>query len=214
MTASRSWWHRVCRFLGLTALSFLDGVVEAEAASPSGVSFLLHCPRCYGVGSGVMVEQEGCVVCAGDRWKMVYPMLGLWMEDDNSDFFPRCHSRVGMLVLEFDRVSEDILFRSDSFNNNGFVSGKLLWRSKKLLIMLISDGAASSSEDVVIFLPLLWRLLRWCRRRRIGAGFLHRFILSFQFCKIGIYVSCNLILSYKWDTNCYAKKNGRNTFHL
>jgi hypothetical protein len=32
----------VCRFLGLSALSFLDGVVETEAAIPSGVSFLLH----------------------------------------------------------------------------------------------------------------------------------------------------------------------------
>jgi hypothetical protein len=55
------------------------------------------------------------------------------MEDVNSDFLPRRHSRVGMLVLEFDRVSEDILSRSDSFNNNGFVSGKLLWGSKKAL---------------------------------------------------------------------------------
>jgi hypothetical protein len=35
-----------------------------------------------------MVEQGGCVVqeyaqmvvCLGDRWKMVYPLLGLWME--------------------------------------------------------------------------------------------------------------------------------------
>jgi hypothetical protein len=34
----------------------LDGVVEAEAAIPSGVSIL------YGVGSDVMVEQGGCVV--------------------------------------------------------------------------------------------------------------------------------------------------------
>jgi hypothetical protein len=53
----------------------LDGVVEVEATIPSGVSFLLLCPRCYSVGSNVMVEQGGCVVqeyaqavvCAGDR---------------------------------------------------------------------------------------------------------------------------------------------------
>jgi hypothetical protein len=52
----------VCRFLGLVALSFLDGVVEAKAAIPSGVSFLLICPRCYGVISAIMVEQGGWVV--------------------------------------------------------------------------------------------------------------------------------------------------------
>jgi hypothetical protein len=40
----------------------LDGVVEAEEAIPSGVSFLLLCPCYYGVGSDVMVEQGGCVV--------------------------------------------------------------------------------------------------------------------------------------------------------
>ena len=51
-----------CRFLGLTALGFLDGVVEGEAAIPSGVSLLLLCPRYYGVGSDVMVEHGGCVV--------------------------------------------------------------------------------------------------------------------------------------------------------
>jgi hypothetical protein len=68
----------VCRFLGLVDLSFLDGVVEAEAAIPLGVSILLFCPCCYDIGSNDMVEQEGCVlqeyaqtvVCAGDRWKM------------------------------------------------------------------------------------------------------------------------------------------------
>jgi hypothetical protein len=42
-----------CRFLGLTALSFLDGVVDAEAAIPSGMSILLLCPRYYGVSSSV-----------------------------------------------------------------------------------------------------------------------------------------------------------------
>jgi hypothetical protein len=47
----------VCRFLILAALEFLDGVVEAEAAIPSGVSLLLLSPRYYGVVSDVMVEQ-------------------------------------------------------------------------------------------------------------------------------------------------------------
>jgi hypothetical protein len=46
----------VCQFLGLAALRFLDGVVEAEAAIPSGVFILLLGPHCYGVGSDVMVE--------------------------------------------------------------------------------------------------------------------------------------------------------------
>jgi hypothetical protein len=81
-----------------------------------------------------------------------------------------------------------------SFNDNGFASGKLLWRSEKLLI---SDGAASSSGVVVICLPSLWRSLWWCRRKMIDAGFLHRFILSFQFCKVCSFVTCNLFLSYE-----------------
>jgi hypothetical protein len=67
----------VCQFLRLAALSFLDGVVEAEVAIPSGVSILLLCPRCYDTGSDVMVKQGGCVareyaqtaVCVTDgRW--------------------------------------------------------------------------------------------------------------------------------------------------
>jgi hypothetical protein len=81
----------------------LDGVIEAEATIPSGVSFLLLCPHYYGVVSDVMVEQGGCVVqeyvqifvCVCDRWKMVYPMLGLWMEAGSSDFIPRHCSRGG-----------------------------------------------------------------------------------------------------------------------
>jgi hypothetical protein len=91
-------------------------------------------------------------------------------------------------------VSEDMLPRSDSFNDNGFASDKILWRSEKLLI---SDGAASSSGVVVICLPSLWRSLWWCRRRRIDANFLYRFILSFQFCKLCSFVTCYLFLSYE-----------------
>jgi hypothetical protein len=141
----------------LAALSFLDGVVEAEVAIPSGVSILLLCPRYYGVGSDVMVEHGGCVVqeyaqmvvCAYDRWKIVYPMLmlGLWMEAGSYDLLPRRCSHAGVSVLEFDRVSEDMLPQSNSFNGNSFASRKLPWRSEKLLI---SDGAMSSSGDEVI----------------------------------------------------------------
>jgi hypothetical protein len=109
----------------------------------------------------------------------------LWMEAARFDLLPRRRSRVGVSVLEIDRVSGDMLPPSDSFNSNDFVSGKLLWKSEKLLI---SDGAASSSGDMVISLLHLWRSLQRCRRRRIGAGFLHRFILSFQFSKISMYV--------------------------
>jgi hypothetical protein len=89
-------------------------------------------------------------VCVCDRWKMVYPMLGLWMEAGSSDIIPRHCSHGGVSVLEFDRVSEDMLPRSDSFNDNGFASSKLLWRSEKLLI---SDGAALS-------LVLWWSVFR------------------------------------------------------
>jgi hypothetical protein len=91
----------------------------------------------------------------------------------------------------YDHVSADMLLRSDSFNGNGFVFGKLLWRSEKLLI---SDGTASSSGDMVICLLHLSRSLRRCRRRRLGASFLYRFTISY--CKVDRYVSCNVILSY------------------
>jgi hypothetical protein len=37
------------------------------------------------------------------------------MEADSSDFLPRYRSRAGVSVLEFDRVSRDMLPRSDSF---------------------------------------------------------------------------------------------------
>ena len=87
----------------------------------------------------------------------MYPVLGLWLEADSSGFLLRHHLRAGMSDLEFDGVYGDMLTRSDSFNGNGFASGKLLWRSVKLQI---SDGAASSSgEEVICLLPL------WCPLR-------------------------------------------------
>jgi hypothetical protein len=86
-------------------------------------------------------------------------LLGLWMEAGRSDFLPEHRSRVGVSVLEFGRMSGYMLPRCDSFNGNGFASDKLLWMSEKLLI---SDGAASSSSDVVICLPHLCQSLRQC----------------------------------------------------
>jgi hypothetical protein len=74
-----------------------------------------------------------------------------------SDFLPQRCSRARVSVLEFNRVSEVMLPRSDFFNDNDFASDKLLWRSEKLLI---NDGAMLSSGDVVICLPSLWRSLR------------------------------------------------------
>jgi hypothetical protein len=50
--------------------------------------------------------------------EMMYPMLSLWMEAGRSDFLPRRRSRVGVSVLEIDRVSGDMLPPSDSFNSN------------------------------------------------------------------------------------------------
>ena len=83
---------------------------------------------------------------------MVHLVLGLWLEADSSDFLLQRRSRAGVSVLEFDGVSGDTLPRSDSFNGSGFVSSKLLWRSVKLMI---SDGAASSSDEEVICLLFL-----------------------------------------------------------
>ena len=121
---------------------------------PHQVCLLLFCPCCYDVVSDVMVEQGGCVVQgyalhASDSWKMVYPILGLWLKADSSSFLLRRRSRAGVSVLGFDGVSGDMLPRSDSFNGNGFASGKLLWRSGKLEI---SDGVASSSGEEVVCL--------------------------------------------------------------
>ena len=141
-------------------LGFMDGVGEAAAATPSGVSLLLLCPRCCGVISDVMVEKGGFVVqeyaqtlvYASDSWKIVHLVLDLWLEADSSGFLLRRRSRAGVSVLEFDGVSGDRLPRSDSFNGNGFASSKLLWRSVKLQI---NDEAASSSGEEVICLLFL-----------------------------------------------------------
>ena len=176
----------------------MDGVDETAAATPSGVSLLLLCPRCCGVVSDVMVEQGGfvvqeyaqAVVYASDSWKMEYLVLGLWSKAGSSGFLLRRRRHARVSVLKFDGVSGDMLPRYDSFNGYGFAFGKLLWRSVKLLI---SDGAASSLGEEVICLSTLWWPLRWCRRKRTGAGILHRIFLSFQSCMVGAYVPCNLI---------------------
>ena len=133
------------------------------------------------------------MVCTGDSWKMVPLVLSLWLEVDGSGSLLR-HRRAGVPVLKFDGVSGVVLPRSDSFNDNGLSYGKLLWRSEKLII---SDGAASSSGEVVICLIFVWLLLRWCRRREIDVDLSHRFTLSFQICKIGVYVLCILFLIYQ-----------------
>ena len=116
---------------------------------------------------------------------MVHRVLGSWLEVDGSDSLLR--RRAGVPVLKFDGVSGVVLPRSDSFNGNGLSYDKLLWRSEKLMI---SDRAALSSGEEVICLFFLWYLLRWWRRRWIGVGLSYRFILSFQICKIGVYVLC------------------------
>ena len=67
-------------------------------------------------------EYAQTAVCACHSWKMVYPVLVLWLEADSSGFFLRRCSRAGMSVLELDGVSGDMLPRSDSFNGNGFAS--------------------------------------------------------------------------------------------
>lgn len=72
----------------------------------------------------VVQEYAQTAVCAGHSWKMVYPILGLWLEADSSDFFLRRCSRSGTSVLELDGVFGDMLPWSDSFNDNGFASGK------------------------------------------------------------------------------------------
>ena len=130
------------------------------------------------------------MVCINDIWIMMDHVLGLWFVADSSGFLLRRLCRTGVSDLEFDGVSGDMLPRSDSFNGYGFASGKLLWRSVKLLI---SDGAASSLGEEVICLFTLWWLLRWCQRKRADAGILHRIFLFFQSCMVGAYVPCNLI---------------------
>ena len=142
-------------------LGFLDGVGEAVAVTPSGVSLLLLCPRCCGVVSDVTMEQGGLVVqeyaqtvvYAGDSWKMVHLVMGLWLKAVSSGFLLQRHRRMGVSDLEFDSVSGDMLLRSDSFIDNGLSYNKLLWRSEKLLI---NDGAASSSGEEMICLSFLW----------------------------------------------------------
>ena len=62
----------------------MDGVSEAAAATPSGVSILLLCPCCCGIAYDVTVQQEGfvvreyahAVVHTIDSWKKVHPVMG------------------------------------------------------------------------------------------------------------------------------------------
>ena len=103
-------------------------------------------------GGFVIQEYAQTVVYASESWKMVHLVLGLWLETDISGFLLQRRSRAGVSVLEFDGVSGDMLPRSDSFNGNGFASGKILWSSVKLLI---SNAAASSSGEEVICLLFL-----------------------------------------------------------
>ena len=105
-----------------------------------------------------------------------------------------------------------VLPRSGSFNSTGFAFGEAPWRSAKLHI---SDGAASSSGEEVIRHIFLWWLVWWCRRQVTGVGvkFSGFFgldcnspswlvvlcakasvLLSFQFCQVGVYVACTMIL--------------------
>ena len=102
-------------------------------------------------GGFVVQEYAQAVVYASDSRKMENLVLGLWLKADSSGFLLRHRRRhAGVSLLKFDGVSGDMLPRPDSFNGYGFPSGKLLWRSVKLLI---SDGSASSSgEEVICFL--------------------------------------------------------------
>ena len=97
----------------------------------------------------------------------------------------------GVPDLEFDGVSE-VLPRSDSFNDKGFTFGEPPWRSAKLDI---SDGGASSSGEKVIRRFYFWWLLWWCRRQVTCVGVkLRDVLLSFQFCRVAIYVTYTMIL--------------------
>ena len=105
-----------------------------------------------------------------------------------SDLLQRL-SHGGVLDLEFDGVS-GVLPRSDSVNGKGFTFGEPPWRFGKLHI---SDGAASSSGEVVIRHSFLWWLLWWCRRQVTSVGVkLRDVLLSFQFCHVNLYVTYTL----------------------
>ena len=109
--------------------------------------------------------------------------------DGRYGFVLRRFSRGGVSDLEFDGVS-GVLPRSDSFNGKGFTFGEPPWRSAKLHI---SDGAASNSDEEVIHHSFLRWLLSWCQREVMGVGVkLRNVLLSFQFCHVGLYVTCTL----------------------
>ena len=136
----------------------------------------------------VVQERMQIVVCIDDIWK-TERVLGSWFVDGRYGFLLRRLSRGGVPDLEFDGVS-GVLPRSDSFNGKGFTFGEPPWRSAKLHI---SDGAASSSGEEVIRHSFLRWLLSWCRRQVMGVGVkLRDVLLSFQFCHVGLYVTCTL----------------------
>ena len=129
------------------------------------------------------------VVCIDDIWKTEH-VLGSWFVDGRYGFLLRRLSRGGVPDLEFDGVS-GVLPRSDSFNGNGFTSREL----PLIKSAVLSNGAVSSSGEEVIHHSFLRWLLSWCRRQVTGVGVkLRDVLLSFQFCHVGPYVICTLII--------------------
>ena len=86
-----------------------DGVA---AASSPWWTCVLGLRRCDDVFSNVGVEPgrssrstRRLLFAHCHSWKMVYPVLVLWLEADSSGFFLRRCSRAEMSVLELDGVS-------------------------------------------------------------------------------------------------------------
>ena len=165
----------------------MDGVGEAVAATLLGVSLLLLRPCCYEVlltpwwSSEVSSTRSTCrrlsaQLIAG-RWCILCWVCGWSLTVLVSSSSPTSSSSCGGVRSGVWWCFRRHVARSDSFNDNGFVSGKLLYRFVNLQI---SDGAMSSSGEAVIYLARIWWLLRWCRRRGTDVGLSHRFILSFH----------------------------------
>ena len=148
----------------------------------------------------VVQERMQILICIDDIWKTEH-VLGSWFVDGRYGFLLQCLSCGGVPDLEFDGVSV-VLPQSDSFNDKGFTLGQPPWRSVKLYI---SDGAASSSDEVVIRHSFLRCLQRWCRKQVAGVGVkLRDVLLSFQFCHVGLYVTCTLFFMEKKNETPWA----------
>jgi len=144
--------------------------------------------RRRGAWEGVQ-EQMQIVVCTDDIWK-TGRVLGSWFVDGRYAFLLRRLSHVGVPDLEFDGMS-GVLSRSDS--STVMASSLASHLEGPQSCILAMEPRRARGEKVIRYFFFRW-LLWWCRKQVTDVGVKRRdVLLSFQFCHVGLYVTCTLI---------------------